>query len=63
MDRVKSDNVSIDPFLPRIKEGKMFGRGACNDKGSLIAMLLAIKLLKEEKDSFEGKSLSWCGDR
>ena len=55
MDTVKADNMTIDPFLPRIKEGKMFGRGACDDKGSLAAMLLAMKLLKEKKIPLKGR--------
>ncbi len=55
MDTVKADNMTIDPFLPRIKEGKMFGRGACDDKGSLTSMLLAMKLLKEKKISLKGR--------
>ena len=55
MDTVKVDNMTIDPFLPRIKEGKMFGRGACDDKGSLASMLLAMKLLKEKKTSLKGR--------
>ncbi len=55
MDTVRVDNMTIDPFLPRIKEGKMFGRGACDDKGSLTAMLLAMKLLKEKKISLKGR--------
>ncbi len=55
MDTVKGDNMTIDPFSPRIKEGKMFGRGACDDKGSLVSMLLAMKLLKEKKISLKGR--------
>jgi len=54
MDTVKVDNMAIDPFLPKIKEGKMFGRGACYDKGSLASMLLAIKLLKQKGISLNG---------
>jgi len=54
MDTVKTDNMTIDPFLPKIKEGKMFGRGACDDKGSLASMLLAIKLLKQKGISLNG---------
>ena len=54
MDTVKVDNMTIDPFLPKIKEGKMFGRGACDDKGSLAAMLLAMKLLKQKNISLKG---------
>jgi len=54
MDTVKVDNMTIDPFLPKIKEGKMFGRGACDDKGSLAAMLLAMKLLKQKNIPLKG---------
>ena len=54
MDTVKADNMAIDPFLPKIKEGKMFGRGACDDKGSLASMLLAMKLLKQTGFSLKG---------
>jgi len=54
MDTVKVDNMAIDPFLPKIEDGKMFGRGACDDKGSLAAMLLAMKLLKEENIPLKG---------
>ena len=54
MDTVKADNMVIDPFLPKIKEGKMFGRGACDDKGSLASMLLAIKLIKQTGISLKG---------
>jgi acetylornithine deacetylase len=49
MDTVRADNMRIDPFLPKIEAGKIFGRGACDDKGSLAAMLLALKLLKQKK--------------
>lgn len=54
MDTVKVDNMTIDPFVPKIEEGKMFGRGACDDKGSLAAMLLAMKLLKQKNVSLKG---------
>jgi len=54
MDTVKVDNMVIDPFLPKIEEGKIFGRGACDDKGSLVSMLLAIKLLKQKGISLDG---------
>jgi len=54
MDTVTVDNMTIDPFLPKIEEGKMFGRGACDDKGSLAAMLLAMKLLKQKNIPLKG---------
>jgi len=54
MDTVKVDNMRIEPFSPKIEDGRMFGRGACDDKGSLTAMLLAVKILKEENISLKG---------
>jgi len=32
-------------FLPRLRQGRMHGRGSCDAKGSLVSMLLALKLL------------------
>lgn len=34
-----------DPFEPRILGGRLYGRGACDVKGTLAAMLLALRLL------------------
>ena len=45
MDTVSVNNMTIEPFNPIIKEGKMLGRGSADDKGSLAAMMYAIKIL------------------
>ncbi|WP_173915801.1 dipeptidase PepV [Halobacillus sp. Marseille-Q1614] len=37
-----------DPFEPIIKDGKIFGRGAQDDKGPVIAAYIAMKFLKEK---------------
>lgn len=38
------DTVNADPgqFRPRRKNGRLFGRGACDTKGSVAAMLMAV---------------------
>jgi succinyl-diaminopimelate desuccinylase len=41
MDTVPVDNMSIDPFDPVIEHGRVFGRGSCDAKASLAAMLAA----------------------
>ena len=43
MDTVPGDTMTIEPFSPDIKDGKLFGRGSCDTKGSLAAMMVAVK--------------------
>jgi acetylornithine deacetylase len=44
------DTVALEPMpdalVPRICDGRLYGRGACDTKGSLAAMLCALKLLQ-----------------
>jgi acetylornithine deacetylase len=42
MDTVPVDNMSISPFDPTIKDGRIYGRGSCDAKASLAAMLTAV---------------------
>ena len=43
----QEDNWSTDPFDPVVKDGEIFGRGAMDCKGPLVAMLFGGKLMKE----------------
>jgi acetylornithine deacetylase/succinyl-diaminopimelate desuccinylase-like protein len=38
---------SEDQFIPRLRRGRIFGRGACDTKGSVAAMLSALMVLAE----------------
>lgn len=40
-------NWDDDPLSGAIKDGKIFGRGACDDKYAIAAILFIIKILKE----------------
>lgn len=41
-DTVSVANMSVAPFGARIRGGKLYGRGACDTKGSMAAMLWAM---------------------
>lgn len=42
-----SGSWTYKPFGGEIKDGVIYGRGACDDKGPLLASLYAVKLLKD----------------
>lgn len=42
------ENWKLDPISGKIADGKIFGRGACDDKYALATVLFIVKLLREE---------------
>jgi acetylornithine deacetylase len=42
MDTVPVENMSIDPFDPVVENGRVFGRGSCDAKASIAAMISAV---------------------
>ncbi len=48
-DTVPVDGMTIDPFRPEVRDGRVFGRGACDIKGGLTAMLAAVSRLASER--------------
>lgn len=49
MDTVPIDKWETDPFSGEQKDGRIYGRGSCDTKGSLAAMLAALDSLKDSK--------------
>jgi len=45
---------SVDPFGGEIREGRLYGRGACDMKGGLAAMLFAAQALRASGRDFAG---------
>lgn len=47
-DTVSVKGMTIPPFEPILREGRIYGRGAVDDKGGLAAMMHAVASIKED---------------
>ncbi len=45
LDTVHADNMTIEPFSPRMLDGRLYGRGACDTKASLASFLHTVGTL------------------
>lgn len=48
-DTVPVDGMTIEPWKPQVRDGRLYGRGACDIKGGMTAMLGAVARLAEER--------------
>src|SRR4029077_18248236 len=48
-DTVPTDNMTIEPFGARIDGNRLYGRGACDIKGGMAAMLAAFARVVRDK--------------
>jgi len=54
MDTVGVSNMTIKPFDPFIEHGRMHGRGSCDMKGSIAAMMSAMLSLANSNQRLNG---------
>ncbi len=48
-DTVPVDGMTIDPWSPFVADGRIYGRGSCDIKGGMTAMLVALARLIDER--------------
>lgn len=48
-DTVPVDGMSIEPWCAEVRDGRVYGRGACDIKGGLASMLSAVSRLADER--------------
>ncbi len=48
-DTIPTDGMTIDPFLAQVDGNRLYGRGACDVKGSMACMLSAFARLVRER--------------
>ncbi|HEY7326003.1 MAG TPA: M20 family metallopeptidase [Gemmataceae bacterium] len=59
-DTVPTDNMTIDPFAAHIENGRLYGRGACDIKGGMAAMLAAFARVVHDKPKGAARVVMVC---
>jgi len=58
-DTVSVAGMTIDPFAAELRDGRLYGRGACDTKGSLAAMLAGLANAVRQREFREGGLDVW----
>jgi acetylornithine deacetylase/succinyl-diaminopimelate desuccinylase-like protein len=59
-DTVPTDNMTIEPFGARIDGNRLYGRGACDIKGGMAAMLAAFARMVRDKPEGGARIVMAC---
>lgn len=60
-DTVDVEGMTVDPFAAEIRDGKIYGRGACDTKGTMAAMLAALEESGASRLASLGSAVSFAG--
>lgn len=60
-DTVDVEGMTIDPFAAEIHKGKLWGRGACDTKGTMAAMLAALEEVGAARLAKAGRGVTFVG--
>ncbi len=60
-DTVDVEGMTIDPFGAEIRDGRIYGRGACDTKGTMAAMLAALEEVGAARLASLGSAVSFAG--
>jgi acetylornithine deacetylase len=59
-DTVPAEGMTVEPFRPVVDGGRVFGRGSCDVKGGMAAMLAAFARLVRERPEGASRVLLAC---
>lgn len=59
-DTVPVEGMTIPPFEPTVKDGRVYGRGSCDVKGGMAAMLWAFQRLVTERPAGAANVIMSC---
>lgn len=55
-DTVSVTGMTVEPFKPVVRQGKLFGRGACDTKGPMAAMITALAETTRQPEYRQGET-------